>query len=124
MRNDGKTSGISPGSRRNPSKSDGKRRPSTSPAEHRKPSKYTIVRTQQDIDQLEKLRGILKDVYGQGRYNTDSEIYRELPRLYLDAVKQSNDHATRCDVLTAELDQLEDLRTSFCRCMELSKERK
>ena len=121
MRNNGIKSGISQTSRHGPLKTNGKRRPSGSSINQKKPSKYTIVRKQKDIEQLEKLRRILKDVYGISNFNTDSEIYRELPRLYLDAVKQSNDHAARCEVLTAELVQLAELRECFCRILELCK---
>ena len=125
QRNNGIKLGISAGSRHGPTKKDGKGRPSTSPAAHRKPSKYTIVRKQPDIELLEKLRRILKDNYGQTRYNTDAEIYRDLPMLYLDAVKQGRDLDHQVEVLTAELAQLEELRSCFCRILELcNKQRK
>lgn len=124
MKNDGKRMKMSPRSRHGPAKKDGKHGPPVTSASSKKPSKYTIVRKPEDLSQLEKLRRILKDSYGQMRYNTDAEIYRDLPRLYLDAVKQSNDHAARCDDLTAELAQLGELKNAFCRCMELSQEDK
>lgn len=124
MRIDGKKSGISPRSRHGPMKKDGKGRPSTSPATKKLPSKYTIVRTREDVNQLEKMRRILKDIYGQSRYNTDSEIYRDLPQLYLIAVKEAHDQQLANEELTAKLVQLEDLRTLICRISEYAKGKK
>jgi len=124
MRNNGINTRISPRSRPGPGKINGKKRSRTSPASSKKPLKYTIVRTNQDIHELEKLRRVLKDRYGISRYNTDAEIYRDLPSLYLDAVKHSQDLDHQVEVLTAELGQLQQLKDSFCRCIELSKEKR
>ncbi len=121
MKFDGKRSGISPRSRRPAGKKDGKKAPREGLQQHKKPSKYTIIRDGKDVELLEQLRRILKDVYGISQYNTDAEIYRDLPRLYLDAVKQSTDHAARCEVLTAERDQLQQLKDHICRILELCK---
>jgi ribosome-associated translation inhibitor RaiA len=85
--------------------------------------KYTFERTKKDIENLEKVRRHLKSNYFHGSYsksfNTDSEIYRELPNIYLNAVKEKQDLQLAIDELTAKLDQLEDLRSCFCRIFEL-----
>lgn len=81
--------------------------------------KYTFERSKEDIKNLEKLRNHLKSRYHYKSYNTDSEIYRDLPNLYFNAVKENHDHELAIDELTAKLDQLEDLRTSFCRIFEI-----
>jgi len=76
--------------------------------------KYTFERSKEDIKNLEKLRN-----HHYKSYNTDSEIYRDMPDLYLNAVKENQDLDHTIDELTAKLDQLEDLRTSFCRIFEI-----
>ncbi len=81
--------------------------------------KYTFVRSEDDIKKLEKLRIHLKSKFWNKSYNTDSEIYRNLPDLYLNAVKKNQDLDLAIDELTAKLDQLEDLRASFCRIFEI-----
>ena len=124
MRNDGKKKAISPGSGRGQRKSNGKKADVGSRQQRKTTAKYTIVRNNQDIEQLEKLRRILKDVYGHSRYNTDAEIYRDLPQLYLDAVKKGLDVELINEELTAKLDQLEDLRSSICRILEFCKVKK
>ena len=86
--------------------------------------KYTLWRSSQDIEKIEKLKRNLKDVYGQDRYNTDSEIYKKLPELYQNAVKKVYDQQLAIDELTAKLDQLEDLRASFCRIFEICEVKK
>jgi len=88
--------------------------------------KYTFVRSKDDIAKLEKLRQHLKQEhpYSLKTFNTDSEIYREMPDLYLNAVKKNQDLQLAIDELTAKLDQLEDLRTSFCRIFEICEVKK
>jgi hypothetical protein len=88
--------------------------------------KYTLWRTPEDIKNLEKLRHHLKNnlVYSKfvnhnSTWNTDSGIYKNLPDLYLNAVKKVSDQQLAIDELTAKLDELEDLRTSFCRIFEI-----
>ena len=81
--------------------------------------KYTIWRSKEDIEKLERVRKHLQSKYYYKSYKADSKIYKELPDLYLNAVKKCNDHQLAIDDLTAKLDQLEDLRASFCRIFEL-----
>ena len=81
--------------------------------------KYTFERSKEDIKNLEKLRNHLKSEFHYKSYNTDSEIYRDMPDLYLNAVKENQDLELAIDELTAKLDVLEDLRTSFCRIFEI-----
>lgn len=80
--------------------------------------KYTFERTKEDIKNLEKLRQHLRSEFYKS-YNTDSEIYRDLPKLYLNAVKKNQDLDLAIDELTAKLDHLEDLRTSICRIFKI-----
>ena len=80
--------------------------------------KYTFERTKEDIENLEKLRQHLRSEFYKS-YNADSKIYRDLPKLYLNAVKRNQDLDLAIDELTAKLDQLEDLRASFCRIFEI-----
>lgn len=103
-KNDGKVSQVHAGSNAKSKKNDGK---------------YTLWRSNEDIEKFEKLKRYLKDVYGQDRYNTDSQIYKELPDLYLNAVKKDVQLQHQVDDLTAKLATLEDLRTSFCRIFEI-----
>ena len=81
--------------------------------------KYTLWRKKEDIEKIKKLRDHLQKKYFGISFNTDSEIYKKLPDLYLNAVKKIHDQDLAIDELTAKLDELEDLRTSFCRIFEL-----
>jgi ribosome-associated translation inhibitor RaiA len=85
--------------------------------------KYTLWRSKEDIEKIEKLKRYLNDKSSRS-FNTDSQIYKELPDLYLNAVKKVSDHQLAIDELTAKLDQLEDLRTSFCRIFEICEAKK
>ena len=86
--------------------------------------KYTIERSDEDLAIIDKLRKHLQDNQSSSwkSYNTDSEIYRDLPGLYFDAVKRMQQLQLAIDELTAKLDVLEDLRSSICRIMEICKE--
>ena len=86
-------------------------------------AKYTLWRSKEDIEKIKKLKRYLNDKSARS-FNTDSQIYKELPDLYLNAVKKVSDQQLAIDELTAKLDQLEDLRTSFCRIFELCKMKK
>lgn len=113
-------------SRTGPAKNNGKRGPDDQ-LQHNKTTakpidvKYTFVRSKGDIAKLEKLRQYLKQEHQHSlkRFNTDSEIYREMPDLYFNAVKTIADQQLELDQLTAKLDVLEDLRTCFCRIFEI-----
>ena len=86
--------------------------------------KYTFVRSKDDIAKLEKLRQCLKqEHHSLKRFNTDSEIYREMPDLYFNAVKRIDDQQLEVDQLTAKLDVLEDLRACFCRIFKICNEK-
>lgn len=80
---------------------------------------YTFKRSKQDLKVLEKLRDHLKTEFFNKKYNTDSEIYRDLPNLYLNAVDSIRDLDHQVDVLTAKLEEFEDIRTLFKRVFEL-----
>jgi ribosome-associated translation inhibitor RaiA len=90
--------------------------------------KYTFERTKEDITKLEKVRKFLKNNYGQigshfwqETWHTDSQIYRNLPDLFLNAVKEKQDLQLAIDELTAKLAELEDLRTMIRRIFEICK---
>ena len=127
MRNNGKKSGISPRSRHDHKKINGKRRPAASSTSAKmtvKDTKYTIVRSKEDIAELDKVRKIFFENGVNLSLKTDSEIYRRLPKEFQVAVKRVQDLDHQVEVLTAELDQLQQLKDSFCRCIELSKEKR
>jgi len=88
--------------------------------------KYTFVRSKDDIAKLEKLRQHLKQEhpYSLKTFNTDSEIYREMPDLYLNAVKKIHDQDLAIDELTAKLDQLQQIKDHFCRIFEICEMKK
>ena len=127
VRNNGIMSGISQGSRHDHTKSDGKRRPSGSSTSSKltvKDTKYTIVRSKEDIAELDKVRKIFFENGVNISLKTDSEIYRRLPTEFQVAVKRAIDLDHQVEVLTAELDQLAELRGCFCRILELCKEKR
>ena len=127
MRNDGKKVVISPRSRHGPGKKDGKRRPlvsSTSPKLTVKDTKYTIVRSKQDIAELDKVRKIFWENGVNLSLKTDAEVYRVLPKEFQVAVKRVQDLDHQVEELTVKLVQLEDLRSSFCRILELCPRKK
>ena len=86
--------------------------------------KYTLWRKKEDIAKIEELRDHLQKKYFGISFNTDSEIYKKLPDLYLNAVKRNHELINQVDDLTAKLDELEDLRSSFCRIFELCEVKK
>lgn len=85
--------------------------------------KYTFWRNKEDLKKLEELRKVLKaeriTIVGFYNFNTDSEIYRRLPDLYLNAVKTIGELHVAIDELTAKNRRLEDLRMHFCRIFEI-----
>ena len=83
------------------------------------PSKYTLWRSKEDVKNLERLRESLDTEFDNKSYVTDSKLYKDLPELYLNAVKKTQDLDHQVDVLTAKLDELEILRASFCRIIEI-----
>lgn len=94
---------------------DGKKGQFTSSKNDKLTVKYTLERTKEDIENLQKVKR-------QFGINTDAKLYRELPKIYLNAVKKNQDLTKALDELTAKLDQLEILRTSLCRIFEICKE--
>lgn len=105
-------------SRSSAEKNDGKKGPNDQLPGAKLTVKYTFDRSKEDIENLEKLRQHLRSEFYKS-YNADSKIYRDLPKLYLNAVKKSQDLELDINELTAKLDELEDLRASFCRIFEI-----
>lgn len=108
-------------SKTGPVKNDGKGKQDLATRSQKMTAKYTLWRSKEDVAKIEKLKNFLNDKSARS-FNTDSQIYKELPDLYLNAVKKVSDRQLAIDELTAKLDQLEDLRTSFCRIFEICKE--
>jgi len=127
MKNDGKKKAISLRSQHDHKNIDGKRRPpasSTSAKMTVKDTKYTIIRSKQDIANLNKVRKMFCEKWPGRSLKTDSEIYRILPNEYQNAVERTRELDHLVDELTAKLVQLEDLRASFCRILELCPRKK
>lgn len=127
MKNDGKKTGISARSRHDHKKINGKRqRPasSTSPKLTVKDTKYTIVRSKQDIAELEKIRKMLCEKWPGRSLKTDSEIYRILPNEYQNAVERIRALDHQVDELTVKLVQLQQLEDHICRILEYIKGKK
>ena len=112
-----KTSNLAAG------KNDGKKGPGDQRLDCKLTAKYTLWRSKEDVAKIEKLKNFLNDKSARS-FNTDSQIYKELPDLYLNAVKKVSDQQLAIDELTAKLDQLEDLRTCFCRIFEICEVKK
>ena len=87
-------------------------------------AKYTLWRSEEDFENLERVRESLYTGFDNKLYVTDSKMYKALPDLYLNAVKRIQDLDHQVDELTAKLDQLEDLRTHVCRIFEICKVKK
>lgn len=100
-------------------KIDGKKGPGDQLQDTKLTVKYTFERSKVDVENIAKVRRHLNIEFFSNRYQTDSKIYRDLPDLYLNAVKKVSDHQLAINELTAKLDQLEDLRTSICRIFEI-----
>lgn len=83
--------------------------------------KYTINRSDSDIKIINKLRDYLQSNNNNKTFNTDSEIYRDLPFLFLNAVKTIDQLQLQINKLTAEVEKFEDLRANICRIMEIVK---
>ena len=106
-------------SKTGPAKNDGKKGPGDQLQQDKMTVKYTFERTKEDVENIERVRRSLNTKFFSKYQKADSKIYRDLPDLYLNAVKREQDLQLVIDELTAKLRQLEDLRTSFCRILEL-----
>lgn len=122
--NDGNKTKISHRYRTPAGKKDGKTGLSDQLQNGKTTVKYTFERTKEDVENIEKLRKHLQNNQCSSwkSYNTDSEIYRDLPGLYFDAVNHVQQLDLQMEELTAKLDQLQQLRSSFCRIMEICKQ--
>lgn len=122
--NDGNKTKKSHRSRTPAGKKDGIVGPADQLANGKTTAKYTFERTKEDVENIEKLRKHLQNNQCSSwkSYNTDSEIYRDLPDLYFDAVNHVQQLDLQVEELTAKLDQLQQLRSSFCRIIEICKE--
>ena len=106
-------------SRSSAGKIDGKKGPDDQLQDAKLTVKYTFERSKVDVENIAKVRRHLNIEFFSNRYQTDSKVYRDLPDLYLNAVKKNQDLDLAIDELTAKLDQLEDLRASICRIFEI-----
>ena len=114
-----KTSKIGPVKNDGKSKQDLATRAQKMTAKKDGPSKYTLWQSKDDIAKINKVRKHLEQRYPNKSYRAKSKIYQDLPELYLNAVKKIDDQQLAIDELTAKLDQLDELRASFCRIMEI-----
>jgi len=110
-------------SKTGPAKNDGKGKQDLAARSQKMTAKYTLWRSKEDVAKIEKLKNFLNDKSARS-FNTDSQIYKELPDLYLNAVKKDVQLQRQVDDLTAKLATLEDLRTSFCRIFEICEMKK
>jgi hypothetical protein len=79
--------------------------------------KYTLERTKKDIENISKLKEYLKNNNGNSKkYNVDSDIYRDLPILYLDAKKELQQNQEKLNITQIEL---RDLKDSFCGIIKI-----
>ena len=111
-------------SRSSAEKNDGKSKQDLATRPQKMTAKYTIWRSKEDIAKINKVRKFLEFEYSYKSYKADSKIYKGLPDLFLNAVKKIDDQQLIIDELTAKLDQLEDLRTCFCRIFEICEMKK
>lgn len=109
-----------------PSQKDGKNSNQVDQLQHKTTVKYTIERTSEDIKKLDKIRKYLEQNNNGfiSSLKSDSKIYRCLPDLFLNAVKQNQDLQLAIDELKAKTQDLEDLKTCFCRINEICKPKK
>ena len=87
-----------------------------------KSTRYTIDRTEEDIKNLERVRNHLTVNEFDHNYRTDSTLYRALPELYLNAVKNNQVLARQVEELQSKLDDLDQLRSHICSVIEICKE--
>ena len=111
-------------SKNGPVNNDGKKGPGDQLQHNKMTVKYTFERSKVDVENIAKVRRHLNTEFFSNRYQTDSKIYRDLPDLYLNAVKKNQDLQLAIDELTAKLDTMEDLRTCFCRIFEICEMKK
>jgi len=123
-KNDGKKKQRSTGSRTLGGKKDGKKCLGDQLQDGKLTVKYTFERTKEDVENIEKLRKHLQNNQCSSwkSYNMDSEIYRDLPGLYFDAVNHVQQLDLQVDELTAKLQQLDVLKGAFCRIFEICKD--
>lgn len=83
--------------------------------------KYTFERTKEDVDNLHEVKGIF-EFYLHKTYNADAKMYRDFPKLTAILEKKVQDLDVANEQMTAKLEQLEDLRSSVCRILEICKD--
>jgi len=92
--------------------------------------KYTFGRSKEDIKKINKLRNFLKNndsfsgsiVNWEHRtWNTDSEIYHEMPDLFFLAINTMQQLQQENEELTAKLDEMQDLKNSISHIIEIVK---
>lgn len=105
-----------------PEKKDGKKGQRAAAADIKKTVKYTIERSKEDIKNLHQTVQIL-NIYFPRAYNTDSQIYRDLPKLTVKLHTMLQDLQKANDDLTVKQVVFEDLKRSICRINEIVKEK-
>lgn len=101
-----------------PQKKNGKSLSGTRDPGKKVPSKYTIMRSQQDVKDLDQMIRQHNEKHPWASINTHSQAYKKLPSMYADAVKMIHDQDLQIQELTAKLHQLQDLEAAFCRILD------
>lgn len=101
-------------------KKDGKKVSGNLAMDKKKPSKYTLWRSPEDVKNLEEVRKYLEEDTWK-KYKTDSGIYKTLPAKYINAVKTIQELRTQIEELTAKEDQLKEISRCVCRIIEIAK---
>ena len=85
---------------------------------------YTIIRTKEDIKILENLRLYLqhRSCFTGKSWKTDSEIYRELPNLFLDSILKIEDLELKIVGLENEINSLSKLKYHVKDILEIVNE--
>lgn len=87
--------------------------------------KYTLNRTNEDLQNLEKLRRCLQSELNMDFYNnfiTDSAIYKKLPDLYMGSIKKITEQDLTIQQLTARVNELDRLRMHISSALEICNE--
>lgn len=81
--------------------------------------KFTLRRSKEDIEKLEQVRRQLNLGMHNEIYHTDSSIYKDLPELYLHAIKKQEEMRMEIDELKSEMAVFEELFHSITRVIQI-----
>lgn len=84
-------------------------------------TKYTIRRTKEDIDNINKVRKYLKSAHSNYKFTFDSEIYRKLPLMFLNAINRIELQKKLIHEMKAQIKLLNELQDSVNHVLEICK---